>query len=144
VIASWKHDARTSFAHWPSSMSDNERPESHAVAELDLLVRHLADELAAFRRRALTAESKLKEVEGQEGGAVALDLSSRVTTLERENERLQNRLDEATADGHFAGARARGRELPRRFDSQGPRERRCGRIEPSRGVGGPSGHRRIV
>jgi predicted nucleic acid-binding Zn-ribbon protein len=78
-------------------MSDNERPESHAVAELDLLVRHLADELAAFRRRALTAESKLKEVESQEGGAVALDLSSRVATLERENERLQNRLDEATA-----------------------------------------------
>jgi predicted RNase H-like nuclease (RuvC/YqgF family) len=78
-------------------MSDNELPESPAVAELDLLVRHLADELAAFRRRALTSESKLKEVEGQEGGAVALDLSSRVESLERENERLQNRLDEATA-----------------------------------------------
>jgi len=78
-------------------MSDHEPPESHAVAELDQLVRHLADELAAFRRRALTAESKLKEVESQEGGAVALDLSNRVATLERENERLQNRLDEATA-----------------------------------------------
>jgi predicted nucleic acid-binding Zn-ribbon protein len=77
-------------------MSDNERPESPAVSELDQLVRHLAEELAAFRRRALTAEAKLKEVEGQEGGAVALDLSNRVTTLERENERLQNRLDEAT------------------------------------------------
>jgi predicted nucleic acid-binding Zn-ribbon protein len=77
-------------------MSDNASPESYAVAELDLLVRHLADELAAFRRRALTAESKLKEVEGQEGGSIALDLSSRLTTLERENERLQNRLNEAT------------------------------------------------
>ncbi len=78
-------------------MSDNEPLESQAVAELDQLVRHLADELAAFRRRALTAESRLKEVESQDGGAIALDLSSRVTTLERENERLQNRLDEATA-----------------------------------------------
>ncbi len=78
-------------------MSDNEPPESHAVAELDQLVRHLADELAAFRRRALTAESRLKEVESQDGGAIALDLSSRVTTLERVTERLQNRLDEATA-----------------------------------------------
>lgn len=77
-------------------MSDNASPESHAVAELDLLVRHLADELAAFRRRALTAESKLKEVESQEGGSIALDLSSRVAMLERENERLQKRLDEAT------------------------------------------------
>jgi len=78
-------------------MSDNEQPESPAVVELDQLVRHLADELAAFRRRALMAESKLKEVESQEGGSIALDLSSRLATLERENERLQNRLDEATA-----------------------------------------------
>ena len=44
----------------------------------------------------MTAESKLKEIESHEGGAVALDLSTRVATLERENERLQNRLDEAT------------------------------------------------
>ena len=78
-------------------MSDNAPLESHALADLDQLVRHLADELAAFRRRALTAESRLKEVESQEGGSIALDLSSRITTLERENERLQNRLDEATA-----------------------------------------------
>jgi len=78
-------------------MSDNEPPEAHAIAELDQLVRHLADELAAFRRRALTAESRLKDIESHDGGAVALDLSSRVTTLERENERLQTRLAEATA-----------------------------------------------
>jgi predicted RNase H-like nuclease (RuvC/YqgF family) len=78
-------------------MSDNAPPETQAIAELDHLVRHLADELAAFRRRALTAESRLKDVENQEGGAVALDLSTRVTALERENERLQNRLAEATS-----------------------------------------------
>lgn len=98
-------------------MSDHASPESHPIAELDQLVRHLADELAAFRRRALTAESRLKEVESHEGGVIALDLSARVTTLERENERLQNRLDEATAKAkqmlervRFLRQQARGSE----------------------------------
>jgi hypothetical protein len=34
----------------------------------------------------LTAESRLKEVESHEGGAMALDLSARVNQLEEENE----------------------------------------------------------
>jgi len=80
-----------------SSMSDNAQADNHAIQELDTLVRHLADELAAFRRRALTAESRLKEVESQEGGAMALDLSARVNQLEEENENLRTRLDEAAA-----------------------------------------------
>jgi len=78
-------------------MSDNAQADNHAVQELDTLVRHLADELAAFRRRALTAESRLKEVESHEGGAMALDLSARVNQLEEENEKLRIRLDEAAA-----------------------------------------------
>ena len=78
-------------------MSDNAQADNHAIQELDTLVRHLADELAAFRRRALTAESRLKEVESQEGGAMALDLSARVNQLEEENEKLRTRLDEAAA-----------------------------------------------
>ena len=91
-------DDRTSFAPSPmSSMSDNAQADNHAVQELDTLVRHLADELAAFRRRALTAESRLKEVESHEGGAMALDLSARVNQLEEENEKLRIRLDEAAA-----------------------------------------------
>jgi hypothetical protein len=77
-------------------MSDNAQADSHAIHELDALVRHLADELAAFRRRALTAEVRLKEVESHEGGAVALDLSARVSQLEQENEKLKTRLDEAS------------------------------------------------
>lgn len=77
-------------------MSDHEQPDSHAVAELDHLVRHLAEELAAFRRRALTAEARLKDIESHDGGPMALDLSARITTLERENERLQRRVAEAT------------------------------------------------
>ena len=78
-------------------MSDNAQGDNHAIHELDTLVRHLADELAAFRRRALTAESRLKEVESQEGGVMALDLSARVSQLEEENEKLRTKLDEAAA-----------------------------------------------
>lgn len=65
------------------------------MQELETLVRHLADELAGFRRRALIAEARLKEVEGQEGGALNLELANRVTILEAENEKLQTKLEAA-------------------------------------------------
>jgi hypothetical protein len=78
-------------------MSDNEQVENPAVRELDVLVRHLADELASFRRRALTAEARIKEIESHEGGAVGVELASRVATLERENEELQTKLEAAGA-----------------------------------------------
>jgi predicted RNase H-like nuclease (RuvC/YqgF family) len=78
-------------------MSDPAQAEHDAIRELDLLVHHLAEELAAFRRRALTAESKLKDVEAHEGGATALDLSARVTELEKENEHLRTKLEAATS-----------------------------------------------
>jgi hypothetical protein len=80
-------------------MSDNAPAETQgnlAVQELELLVRHLAEELAGFRRRALVAEARLKEMEAQEGGAASLELVSRCSHLEQENERLQSRLDAAT------------------------------------------------
>jgi hypothetical protein len=78
-------------------MSDNEPAEQLAFTELDSLVRNLAAELASFRRRALTAEARLKEIEGYEGGAASVDLAARISELEHDNERLQNRLDAATA-----------------------------------------------
>ena len=78
-------------------MSDPAQADPDAIQELDVLVRHLADELAAFRRRALVAESRLKEVESHEGGVIALDLSARLTQLEKENEQLRGKLDAATA-----------------------------------------------
>jgi hypothetical protein len=78
-------------------MSDNAQAEKTAVQELDVLVRHLADELAGFRRRALLAEARLKEVEGQEGGAASLELAGRCSELERENTRLKTKLDAASA-----------------------------------------------
>lgn len=79
-------------------MSDSERPERRAYRQLDVLVHHLADELAAFRRRALQAESRLKEIEA--AGAVGdprVKMSARVIDLERENARLREQLDAARA-----------------------------------------------
>ena len=78
-------------------MSDPVRADVVPIQELETLVRHLADELAGFRRRALLAEARLKEIESHEGGAMNLELASRVTQLERENERLQDRLEGASA-----------------------------------------------
>jgi hypothetical protein len=57
----------------------------------------MADDLAAYRRRALIAEARLKEVESQDGGAANLELAARVNQLEQDNERLQGRLDSASA-----------------------------------------------
>ena len=77
-------------------MSDNEPAENAAIRELDVLVRHLADELGSFRRRALTAEARIKELESHEGGAVGFELSSRVARLEQENQQLEAKLEEAS------------------------------------------------
>jgi hypothetical protein len=81
-------------------MSDSAQPEITAFRELETLVRHLGDELAGFRRRALLAESRLRELEGQ-GAPPAVqqqrDLADRVTQLEHENAALKGRLESATA-----------------------------------------------
>lgn len=79
-------------------MSDNAPTDSRAMQELSTLVRHLADDLAGFRRRALVAEARIKEIEAaEEGGGLASDLVDRCARLERENEKLQNRLETASA-----------------------------------------------
>lgn len=68
------------------------------MQELRALVHHLADDLAGFRRRALVAEARIKEIEAaEEGGSVTSDLAARCAQLERENEKLQSRLEAATA-----------------------------------------------
>lgn len=75
-------------------MSDNERPETAAFRELELLVRHLGDELASFRRRALQAETQLRAVEAR--GTSLGDLR-RLEEIEAENVALRRRLEAATA-----------------------------------------------
>ena len=73
-------------------MSANDRPELRAFKELETLVRHLGEELAAFRRRALAAEAQLKDTgsapRGKSGAGAA-----RAGDLEAENEALRARLD---------------------------------------------------
>lgn len=71
--------------------SDNALPEALAFKQLEHLVRHLGEELASFRRRALHAEARVKELEGAlpSGGLANADLA-------RENAELRSRLDAAT------------------------------------------------
>lgn len=69
-------------------MSDS-APDVKAFRELDGLVRHLGDELAGFRRRALQAEGRVRQLEDAGGASAALD---RLAELERENADLRGRL----------------------------------------------------
>jgi len=62
-------------------VSDSVRPERAAFAELEQLVKHLGDELASFRRRALQAEARLKSLETT--GVKGVVSPERVQFLER-------------------------------------------------------------
>jgi hypothetical protein len=76
-------------------VSDSVLPELAAFAELEQLVKHLGDELASFRRRALQAEAKLKGLEST--GVKGVVSPERMQHLERENAGLTTRLDAARA-----------------------------------------------
>jgi predicted nucleic acid-binding Zn-ribbon protein len=81
-------------------MSDSERPEGVAFRELEQLVRHLGDELAGFRRRALVAEARLRELESEEAQPAVKqqrELGDRLNQLEHDNAVLRGRLEAATA-----------------------------------------------
>jgi len=70
-----------------------ERPDLDALRELEEVLHHLADELGAWRRRALTAEARLAELARiQEGGGTAM---LRLRELEEENTGLERRLGSA-------------------------------------------------
>ena len=75
-------------------------PAAVAFEELERLVRHLGDELAFFRRRALEAERRLKELSPPEGAAggereSVQTLEARLARAESENVELRTRLAEA-------------------------------------------------
>ena len=79
-------------------MSDSARPEIAAFRNLELVVRHLADELASFRRRALTAEARLRELEGRDvADGDPSSLIRRAAELEQRNAELDARLSEASS-----------------------------------------------
>jgi len=71
-------------------VSDSAHPERAAFAELEQLVKHLGDELASFRRRALQAEARLKSLEST--GVKGVVSPERMQFLERENAGLAKRL----------------------------------------------------
>ena len=75
-------------------MSDSARPEKAAFKELESLVRHLGDELSGFRRRALQAEARLKEIDT--AASSSKPTPERLAALERENKDLARRLKSAT------------------------------------------------
>jgi len=77
-----------------------------AVAELRILVHRLADEVAAFRRRALQSETRVRELEAALAAAEAVPAAPSPTDaplpdpealarLERENAELRERLAQA-------------------------------------------------
>lgn len=66
-----------------------------AFRELETLVRHLGEELAAFRRRAHAAEARLQAI-ATRGGGGDQRAEERVALLEAENAALQARLAEAS------------------------------------------------
>ena len=78
-------------------MSASDRPDLRAFKELETLVRHLGEELAAFRRRAIAAEAQLKDERPSKGSAAAARGAAPAgrSDLETENDALQTRLGRA-------------------------------------------------
>ena len=73
-------------------MSTAGRPELQAIAELESVVRHLADELAGWRRRALRAEAEKAEVGAGHDAVVSRE---KAVKLERESREMKERLEAA-------------------------------------------------
>jgi predicted nucleic acid-binding Zn-ribbon protein len=73
-------------------VSDSERPELAAFHELSHLIGQLGEEMATWRRRAQTAEARLKELETHSSASKG---SRHAAALEKENAELRARLEAA-------------------------------------------------
>jgi len=73
-------------------MSDLESPEFAALAGLEEVVRHVSDELASWRRRALKAEGDRTSL-GADHDVVGL--KERIVGLEQENQEVERRFGAA-------------------------------------------------
>ena len=71
--------------------SAGDRPDLDALHELEDVLRHLSEELAAWRRRALTAEARVSDHSRATGG----DGHNRLRDLEEANRVLEQRLEAA-------------------------------------------------
>ena len=95
-----------------SLVSDHAHPESHAsplveaFAELNRLVQRLGEEMAGYRKRAQTAEGRVRALEDE--AAKAGDIApGRALELERRNAELERRLADAEARTERMLARVR-------------------------------------
>jgi hypothetical protein len=77
-------------------VSSPARPDAKAFKELESLVRSLGEELATFRKRAHASEARLKGIATKGGGGDG-HAEERVSQLEAENAKLQQRLAAAAA-----------------------------------------------
>jgi len=75
-------------------MSAKERPEAAAFRELESLVRHLGEELATYRRRAVHAETQIKEQGTAPSRGKGLS-PERAAAMEAENAAMKTRLGRA-------------------------------------------------
>jgi len=67
-MRSWRGGSRS----WRVSLAyDGERADAQVLDQLETILRHVADELAGWRGRAVKAEGELKESAGRGGGSAA-------------------------------------------------------------------------
>jgi len=76
---------------------DGERADALVLDHLEAVLRHVAEELAAWRARAIKAEAELKEGGGRGGAGAKADpeVRGRVSDLEQENKLLRQRVEAA-------------------------------------------------
>ena len=82
---------------------DGERADAQVLDQLETILRHVADELAGWRARAVKAEGELKESGGRAGGSAAkpdAETRSRLADLEQENKALRQRVEAARLRVH--------------------------------------------
>lgn len=76
-------------------------PDRAPYESLRRLVRALAEELSTFRRRALAAEARVRELEAREGPPPTVNadpgLAARIVALEAENTELARRIEAVSA-----------------------------------------------
>jgi len=86
---------------------DGERADAQVLDQLETILRHVADELAGWRARAVKAESELKETAGRAGAGGAASAAkpdaetrNRIADLEQENKTLRQRVEAARLRVH--------------------------------------------
>jgi hypothetical protein len=128
------------------SRTPSASPSNAVFDDLERAFRHLGEELAFFRRRALDAERRLRELTGQHAGdaaaggrrpgPVAAELRDRVAALEVENGDLRDRLAEAAERTRALADRVRFR--PAAAARRGRRVSADATGAPAAGAGAPT------